>query len=92
MPRRRFRGVRFAIERLDPRAIRQLGDVQSPRLEPLLHPQALQRSIAGKGELGVHIVPFRRLLRKSLPGNGSGASVSDRHPTPGGAGLRRCPD
>ena len=34
---RRFRGVRFAIERLNPHPLHQCGDMQPPHRKPLLH-------------------------------------------------------
>ena len=56
VPRRRFRGIRFAIERLDPHPLHQRGNVQPPDLEAFLEQQALQHSVAREGEFHVQLV------------------------------------
>jgi hypothetical protein len=53
---RRFQGVRLAIERFDPHAFHQRGNMQPPDLEAFLHQQPLQHPAARERELHVQLV------------------------------------
>jgi hypothetical protein len=56
VPRRRFRGVRLAVKRLDAHAFHQRGNVQPPDLEAFLDQQTLQHPAARERELHVQLV------------------------------------
>ena len=55
VPRRRFRGVGPAIDRLDTHPLHQRGNVQSPDIEPFLHQKTLQHPAAREGKF--HVQP-----------------------------------